>query len=185
MSDTNFITLSDLKAETAIQSNVESALLMPYVALAQTEFITKELGITLTEQLTAEINLWGISGLTGSSLSLINYIKKPLCYYTFYKAFPYIGTKFTNKGIVKMLDDNAENVSDEKEKELRADIKNTAESEHNKLRLFLYQNKELFPTWRELGDSSTEYPSNESAPQKRYNSGVHFRKKSKYYREED
>jgi len=177
----SFLSLSDLKAETVIQQNVDATLLMPFLKVSQENYVKKELGIALYEELLDAVNLSGLTGITGTTLALIEQIKTPLAYYTFATAFSWLWAKVTNKGInLKEADQTSGKSVEESTKDnLKAEVMNWAETSHNTLRRFLYLNKDTYTTWREYSNDYDNYPWENPHPVKKYFSGIQFNDKTK------
>lgn len=146
---TYLIDLNDIYSGTTIQSNVQSSLLFPFISRAENDFVKKLLGTSQFDDLKNDINLVGLSGLTGNNLTLQQEIKPMLVLYTWYYATPFLAVKFDNKGINKLTSDNSEGVSESRQTDLLNKILNLAqEAEYNALK-FLRLNYQNYPLWRE------------------------------------
>ena len=145
----NFISVTNLKDNTAIQSNVESALLSPFINAAQRMYILRILGTSQYEALENDVTTYNLTGLTGTSLALQQKIAKPLEYYTFYTAMPFLLNKITNKGIVQWEDQTSKSINESTFDNLRKEVLQWATYEENELLRFLRTNKTSYPLWRE------------------------------------
>lgn len=177
----NFISITDLKSNQAIQGNVDSALLSPFINASQRMYILRILGTSQYEALENDINTYNISGLTGTSLALQQKIAKPLEYYTFYTAMPFLQTKITNKGIVQWEDATSKTVDESTFDKLRKEVLQWATYEENELLRFLRTNKTSYPLWREEYFSTYELNSG-ATYQRTYFGGIEFDKPTEWRR---
>jgi hypothetical protein len=146
---TYLITLQDIYSGTTIQKNVESFLLNPFIERAQVDFVEKLLGTACYNDLIAQVDSVGLTGLTGSYLTLKENIKPMLVLYTWYYATPFLAVKFDNKGVNQLVSDNSANVGESRQTDLINRILNLAQEAELKCLKFLRTNYIDYPLWRE------------------------------------
>lgn len=177
----NFISLSDLRTNTAIQGNVDSALLTPFINASQRMYILRILGTSQYEALENDINTYSLTGLTGTSYTLQQKIKQVLEFYTFYTAMPFLHNKITNKGIVQWGDATSKTVGESTFDKLRKEVLQWATYEENELLRFLRTNKTSYPLWREEYFSLYELNSG-ATYQRTFFGGIEFDKPTEWRR---
>jgi hypothetical protein len=144
-----FITVSDLTGNTVIQAHVQASLLEPFIDIAQPMYILRVLATPLYEQLEATINTYGLTGVTGTNLTLLNKIKPALIYATFYESIPFLWAKITNKGITNKQSDNSTSVDKDDMLTLRANVNDWKGFYIEELKRFLRNNQATYTLWRE------------------------------------
>lgn len=143
---TQFITENQLKTVfTSIQTNVDPAILVPYITMSQQVHIEHRIGKALSDALKSEIEA---NTLTGNYKVLVEeYIAPALAYWTFYDAIPFLHMRIANKGIMLKTSDNSTNASLEELTWMRGSIRDSAEFFENRMINYLCDNKTLFPLY--------------------------------------
>ena len=120
-----FISEEKLKDSTAINLNVSSDLLLPYVRQAQKLYVEPKLGTDLYEKLKSEITA---GTLAGAYKTLVDdYIGDMLPNWAFYHAIPFLRFKIENGNIYSKVSETGTALSTEEAQHLREEIRNTAE----------------------------------------------------------
>ena len=142
-----FITVDDLQV---IQKNVQADLLEPWLFVTQELYLKRILALNLYENLDSQIQLSGITGLTGIWSSLQVQVKPVMVYGAFFEGFPFLWAKITNKGIVtkSSTENDTTSVNDQQMLMLRANIKNYVDFYIEELKRFLRYNKAVY-NWQE------------------------------------
>ena len=120
-----FISEAKLKDSTAINLNVSTDLLLPYIREAQKLYVETKLGTDLTQKLKDEITA---GTLAGAYKTLVDdYIGDMLPNWAFYHAIPYLRFKIENGNIYSKTSETGTALSTEEAQHLREEIRNTAE----------------------------------------------------------
>lgn len=170
------ITSQDIFANTTIQSNVQATLLYPFIEKAQVMNVLKLLGTAQYEAIQTQINNVGLTGLTGTTLALVNQLKPMVTNYTWYYATPFLTVRFDNKGVNYLTSDNSETVSEAKINTLMSKILQFAQESELLALKFLRKNYQQYPLWRE--DIYYEEDCNNNA--KTLFGGIQFDNKNPY-----
>ncbi len=120
-----FISEAKLKDSTAINLNVSTDLLLPYVRQAQKLYVETKLGTDLTQKLKDEITA---GTLAGAYKTLVDdYIGDMLPNWAFYHAIPFLRFKIENGNIYSKTSETGTALSTEEAQHLREEVRNTAE----------------------------------------------------------
>ena len=145
MSYVLFISEEKLKASTALNLNIDNAILLPFVREAQKVHIETALGSQLTDHLKAEITA---GTLAGADKTLVDdYIGDCLPGYSVYMAIPYLRFKFENGNIYSKQSETGTALSTEEAQHLREEVLNTASYYRERLIDYLRNNLGSFPTY--------------------------------------
>jgi|TARA_R110000824_G_scaffold308717_1_gene496152 hypothetical protein len=145
MSYVLFISEEKLKASTALNLNIDNAILLPFVREAQKVHIETALGSQLTDHLKAEITA---GTLAGADKTLVDdFIGDCLPGYSVYMAIPYLRFKFENGNIYSKTSETGTALSTEEAQHLREEVLNTASYYRERLIDYLRNNLGSFPTY--------------------------------------
>jgi len=124
-----FISEQKLKESTAINLNVDSDLLLPYVRQAQKLYVEPKLGTDLTQKLKDLITAGTIgAGANAAYKTLLDdYIADMLPNWAFYHAVPFLRFKIENGNIYSKNSESGTALSTEEAQHLREEIRNTSE----------------------------------------------------------
>lgn len=142
-----FITPDDYKNRVDISNNVNPRYVIPYAALAQ----DKSLKGILCNDLYAELEEQSINNtLTDANQTLIDdYIKPFLVFKTYERYLAYANYKSTPAGIASTKGEDYELASDAAISMMIRQASDDAKYYENNLRLFLDDNKDTYPLWRD------------------------------------
>ena len=140
-----FISEAKLKDSTAINLNVDTELLLPYVRQAQKLYVEPKLGTDLTQKLKNEI----IAGtLAGAYQTLVDdYIGDMLPNWAFYHAIPFLRFKIENGNIYSKTSETGSALSTEEAQHLREEVRNTAEYYTERMIDYVRNNTSSFPEY--------------------------------------
>tara|TARA_R110002126_G_scaffold233233_2_gene377475 strand:- start:391 stop:951 length:561 start_codon:yes stop_codon:yes gene_type:complete len=145
MSFVLFISESKLKSSTALNLNIDSAILLPFVREAQKLHIETALGTDLTDHLKAQITA---GTLAGADKTLVDdYISDCLPGYSVYMAIPYLRFKFENGNIYSKTSETGNSLSTEESQHLREEVLNTASYYRERLIDYIRNNTSSFPSY--------------------------------------
>ena len=138
-----------LKDSTAINLNVSTSLLLPYVLQAQTLYIEPKLGTQLYEHIKGLIQAGtiGDAGNVAYKTLLDDYISFVLVNYSFYHAIPYLRFKIENGNIYSKTSETGTALTTEESQSLREEISNTAQYYTERLIEYIRNNTSLFPEY--------------------------------------
>jgi hypothetical protein len=155
-----FISESKLKDSTAVNLNVDSDILLPFVREAQKLYVETALGSDLTQKLKDEI----IAGtLAGAYKTLVDdYIGDMLPGYSLYQALPYLRFKVENGNIYSKTSETGSPLSTEEAQHLREEVLNTASYYRERMIDYIRNNTSSFPeystnTGADVNPSSDNY----------------------------
>lgn len=145
MSYVLFISEAKLKDSTAINLNVSTDLLLPYVRQAQKLYVETKLGTELTDKLKAEITA---GTLAGAYKTLVDdYIGDMLPNWAFYHAVPFLRFKIENGNIYSKTSETGNSLSTEEAQHLREEVRNTAEYYTERMIDYVRNNISSFPEY--------------------------------------
>ena len=145
MSYVLFISEAKLKDSTAINLNVDDALLLFSVKEAQKLYVETALGTDLTQKLKDEITA---GTLAGAYKTLVDdYIGDMLPSYTLYHAIPYLRFKVENGNIYSKTSETGTALSTEEAQSFREEILNTASYYRERLIEYICNNTASFPEY--------------------------------------
>ena len=138
-----------LKDSTAINLNVSTSLLLPYVLQAQTLYIEPKLGTQLYEHIKGLIQAGtiGDAGNVAYKTLLDDYISFVLVNYSFYHAIPYLRFKVENGNIYSKTSETGTALTTEESQSLREEISNTAQYYTERLIEYIRNNIGDFPEY--------------------------------------
>ena len=140
-----FISEQKLKDSTAINLNVSTDLLLPYVRQAQKLYVEPKLGTDLYEALKTKISG---STLTGAYKTLVDdYIGDMLPNWAFYHAIPFFRFKIENGNIYSKVSETGTALSTEEAQHLREEVRNTAEYYTERMIEYVTNNLTDFPEY--------------------------------------
>jgi hypothetical protein len=124
-----FISEEKLKDSTAINLNVSTDLLLPYLRQAQKLYVEPKLGTDLTQKLKDLITAGTIgAGANAAYKTLLDdYIGDMLPNWAFYHAIPFLRFKIENGNIYSKTSETGTALSTEEAQHLREEVRNTSE----------------------------------------------------------
>jgi len=144
-----FISEAKLKDSTAINLNVSTDLLLPYVRQAQKLYVETKLGTDLTQKL-KDLIVAGTIGNVGNEAykTLVDdYIGDMLPNWAFYHAIPFLRFKIENGNIYSKTSETGNSLSTEEAQHLREEVRNTAEYYTERLIDYVRNNITSFPEY--------------------------------------
>jgi hypothetical protein len=149
MSYVLLISEQKLKDSTAINLNVSTSLLLPYVLQAQTLYIEPKLGTQLYEHIKGLIQAGTIGNVGNAAYKTLldDYISFVLINYSFYHAIPYLRFKVENGNIYSKTSETGTALTTEESQSLREEISNTAQYYTERLIEYIRNNTSLFPEY--------------------------------------
>ena len=140
-----FISEQKLKDSTAINLNVSTDLLLPYVRQAQKLYVEPKLGTDLYEKLKSEITA---GTLAGAYKTLVDdYIGDMLPNWAFFHAIPFLRFKIENGNIYSKTSETGTALSTEEAQHLREEVRNTAEYYTERMIEYVTNNTTDFPEY--------------------------------------
>lgn len=168
MTDSIFINLQYLKANTSIQENVDGETIRPFIVLSMDKYILTTVGTALYNKLITDVKA---NTLTGNYLTLMQlYIQPTLAQYVMYEALPFINWQITNKAVVTKNSENSTASNKEDIIFLQAKIFDNANFYAQRFINYLRANYTLFPELNPATtDAATIFPAHTQ-----YFSGIHL-----------
>ena len=150
-----FISEQKLKESTAINLNVDTDLLLPYVRQAQKLYVEPKLGTDLTQKIKDLITAGTIgAGANAAYKTLLDdYIADMLPNWAFYHAVPFLRFKIENGNIYSKTSETGTSLSTEEAQHLREEVSNTSQYYTERMIDYVTNNLASFP----------EYSSNSGA----------------------
>tara|TARA_R110002050_G_scaffold24443_6_gene65466 strand:- start:2097 stop:2603 length:507 start_codon:yes stop_codon:yes gene_type:complete len=145
MSTVLFISSKKLKDSTALNGNVDVAFLQPHVLLAQKKHVKNRLGTQLYDKIEADIIAGTLSG--DYKILVDDFISEMLVHWSFYEAIPFLRFKVQNNNIVSKTAENSNPLSTSEAKQLRIEIRDTAEFFTEALVNHLCHNSSKYPEY--------------------------------------
>ena len=140
-----FISEEKLKDSTAINMNVDVAILLPYVLQAQRIYCEPKLGSPLYQKLEAEITA---GTLAGAYKTLVDdYIGDMLPSWAFHMCIPYLRFRVENGGIYSKTSETGTPLSTEEAQHLREEVRNNAEYFTERMIEYITNNLSSFPEY--------------------------------------
>ena len=140
-----FISEEKLKDSTAINMNVDVAILLPYVLQAQRIYCEPKLGSPLYQKLEAEITA---GTLAGAYKTLVDdYIGDMLPSWAFHMCIPYLRFRIENGGIYTHTSETGTALSTEEAQHLREEVRNNAEYFTERMIEYITNNLASFPEY--------------------------------------
>ena len=149
MSYVLFISESVLKSSSALNLNISTTLLLPYVRQAQKLYIETKLGTDLNNKLKDLIVAGTVNdaGNEAYATLLNDYIPDVLVNFSFFHAIPFLRFKIENGNIYSKTSETGTALSTEEAQHLREEIRNTAEYYTERLIDYICNNSTLFPEY--------------------------------------
>ena len=166
-----FISEAKLKDSTALNLNVDTNLLLPYIRQAQKLYVETKLGTDLTQALKDKI----IAGnLAGAYKTLVDeYIGDMLHNWAFYHAIPFLRFKIENGNIYSKTSETGTALSTEEAQHLREEVRNTAEYYTERMIKYVTNNTSSFPEY------STNSGADVNPDQNAYYAGMNLERPSR------
>tara|TARA_R100001463_G_scaffold24172_1_gene57665 strand:+ start:533 stop:1096 length:564 start_codon:yes stop_codon:yes gene_type:complete len=166
-----FISEAKLRESTAINLNVSTDLLLPYVRQAQKLYVETKLGTDLTQHLKDHI----VAGtLTGADKTLVDdYIGDMLPNWAFYHAIPFLRFKIENGNIYSKTSETGNSLTTEEAQHLREEVRNTAEYYTERMIDYVTNNLASFPKY------STNSGSDVNPDRNAYYNGMNLERPSR------
>ena len=144
-----FISESKLKDSTAINLNVDTEILLPYVLQAQRIYIETKLGTTLYEKLESLITAGTIGNVGNEAYKTLvdEYIGDCLPSWAFHMCIPYLRFKTENGNIYSKTSETGTALSTEEAQHLREEVRNNAEYFTERMIKYITNNITLFPEY--------------------------------------
>jgi len=144
-----FISEAKLKDSTAINLNVSSELLLPYVRQSQKLYVESKLGTKLTDKLKDLIktSTLGNAGNEAYKTLVDDYIGDMLPNWAFYHAVPFLRFKIENGNIYSKTSETGTSLSTEEAQHLREEVRNTAEYYTERMIDYVTNNVGSFPEY--------------------------------------
>jgi hypothetical protein len=149
MSYVLFISESKLKSSTAINLNLSTDLLLPYVLQAQKLYVEPKLGTDLYQKLESLITAGTIGNVGNEAYKTLvdDYIGDMLPNWAFYHAIPFLRFKVENGNIYSKTSETGTALTTEESQSLREEISNTAQYYTERLIEYIRNNTSLFPEY--------------------------------------
>jgi len=165
-----FISEAKLKDSTAINLNVSTDLLLPYVRQAQKLYVETKLGTTLYQKLESLITAGTIGNVGNEAYKTLvdEYIGDMLPNWAFYHAIPFLRFKIENGNIYSKTSETGNALSTEEAQHLREEVRNTAEYYTERLIEYVTNNTTSFPEY------NTNSGSDVSPDQNAYYNGMNL-----------
>ena len=124
-----FISEQKLKESTAINLNVDTELLLPYVRQAQKLYVEPKLGTQLNQKLKDLITAGTINDVANAAYKTLleDYIGDMLPNWAFYHAVPFLRFKIENGNLYSKTSETGTPLSTEEAQHLREEIRNNQE----------------------------------------------------------
>tara|TARA_R110002012_G_scaffold281674_2_gene470969 strand:+ start:3963 stop:4535 length:573 start_codon:yes stop_codon:yes gene_type:complete len=149
MSYVLFISEQKLKDSTAINLNVDTNLLLPYVRQSQKLYCEPKLGSKLFEKLKTLITAGTIGNVGNEAYKTLldEYIGDMLPNWAFYHALPFLRFKIENGNIFSKTSETGTALSTAEAQHLREEVRNTAEYYTERMIEYIKNNLTLFPEY--------------------------------------
>ena len=144
-----FISEQKLKDSTAINLNVDTNLLLPFVKEAQKLYVETALGTDLTQKLKDLITAGTIGNVGNEAYKTLvdDYIGDMLPNWAFYHAVPFLRFKIENGNIYSKTSETGNALSTEEAQHLREEVRNTAEYYTERMIDYVKNNTSSFPEY--------------------------------------
>ena len=144
-----FISEQKIKESTALNLNVSSDLLLPYILQSQKLYIETKLGTNLYQKLKDLITAGTIGDVANAAYKTLldDYISFVLVNYALYHAIPFLRFKIENGNIYSKTSETGTPLSTEESQHLREEIVNTAQYYTERLVEYLCNNTSSFPEY--------------------------------------
>ena len=149
MSYVLFISEAKLKDSTAINLNVDTKILLPYVLQAQRIYIEPKIGTDLYQKLESLITAGTIGNVGNAAYKTLvdEYIGDCLPSWAFHMCIPYLRFKTENGNIYSKTSETGNALSTEEAQHLREEVRNNAEYFTERMIKYITNNITLFPEY--------------------------------------
>ena len=153
------VTTDDLKNNTIIDGNVDTAKFIQFMRIAQEVHIQNYLGTSLYRAIQAKI----IAGtLTGDYLGLVNnYLKDMVIYFAMVDYVPFSAFQISNGGVFKHRSENSDTATKEEIDSLTEKYRQFAQFFTRRFLDYICDNSNLFPEYNSSTQSDM-YPSTDA-----------------------
>ncbi len=167
-----FISEAKLKDSTAINLQVDTDLLLPYVRQAQKLYVESKLGTQLNEKLKTLIRNGTIGNVGNEAYKTLldEYVGDMLPNWAFYHAIPFLRFKIENGNIYSKTSETGTALSTEEAQHLREEVRNTAEYYTERMIEYVKNNLSSFPEY------STNSGADVSPDRNAYYNGMNLEK---------
>jgi len=158
MSYVLFISEAKLKDSTAINLNVSTDLLLPYLRQSQKLYVETKLGTDLNQKL-KDLIVAGTVGAVGNEAYktlLDDYIGDMLPNWALYNCIPYLRFKVENGNIYSKTSETGNSLTTEEAQHLREEVRNTAEYYTERMIDYICNNISLFPEYNTNSGSDVD-----------------------------
>ena len=144
-----FISEAKLKDSTAVNLNVSSELLLPFIREAQKLYVETSLGTDLTQKLKDLITAGTLGNVGNEAYKTLvdDYIGDMLPNWAFYHAVPFLRFKIENGNIYSKTSETGTPLSTEESQHLREEVRNTAEYYTERMIEYVRNNTSSFPEY--------------------------------------
>jgi len=144
-----FISEQKLKDSSALNLNVSSDLLLPYIRQAQKLYIETKLGTKLTQKIKDLITAGTIGNVGNEAYKTLldDYIADVLVNFSFYHAIPFLRFKIENGNIYSKTSETGTAITTEQAQHLREEVRNTAEYYTERMIEYITNNNPSFPEY--------------------------------------
>ena len=158
MSYVLFISEQKLKDSTAINLNVDTSLLLPYVRQAQKLYVEPKLGTKLFDKLKSLITAGTIGNVGNEAYKTLldDYIGDMLPNWAFYHAVPFLRFKIENGNIFSKTSETGTALSTSEAQHLREEVRNTAEYYTERMIRYIKDNISSFPEYNQNSGSDVD-----------------------------
>ena len=149
MSYVLFISEAKLKDSTAINLNVSSDLLLPYLRQSQKLYVETKLGTQLNDKLKSLIVAGTVNLPANAAYKTLldDYIGDMLPNWALYHCIPFLRFKVENGNIYSKTSETGTAMSVEESQHLREEVRNTAEYYTERMIDYICNNNSLFPEY--------------------------------------
>ena len=157
-----FISEQKLKESTAINLNVDTKILLPYVRQAQKLYVETKLGTQLNQKLKDLITAGTINDPANSAYKTLldTYIGDMLPNFALYHAIPFLRFKVENGNIYSKTSETGNALSTEEAQHLREEVKNTGEYYMERMIDYICNNTGSFPEYNTNSGADVSPDSN-------------------------
>ena len=144
-----FISEAKLKESTAINLQVSTDLILPYIRESQKIYIEPKLGTELFDKLKTLITNGTIGNVGNEAYKTLldDYIGDCLPNWAFYHCIPYLRFKVENGNIFSKTSETGTSLSTEEAQHLREEVRNTAEYYTERMIEYVTNNLGSFPEY--------------------------------------
>ena len=149
-----FVNEDKLKNSTAINYNVDTAFLLPFLKIAQDKHLQMILGTRLYNKISTDINGRNLDGVYKTLVD--DYVQDCLVHYALVEALPFISYQIKNGSITQKNSENGNAASREDVNYLVQKERDTAEFYGQRIVEYLCFNSSLFPEYTTNTDDEIE-----------------------------